>query len=82
MNSLKLYHMEDQKKSTLENRFKHHKENIRAKTGTLSGVSCISGYLFSQKYGPLCFSIMINGFTGSSKPFKMLEDKIIASLLD
>ena len=70
------------KKSTLENRFKHHRENIRAKTGTLSGVSCISGYLFSQKYGPLCFSIMINGFTGSSKPLKILEDEILALLLD
>ena len=58
------------KKSTLKNRFKHHKKNIRVKTGTLSGLSCISRYLFSQKYGPLCFSIMINGFTGSSKPLK------------
>tara|TARA_B100000886_G_C20386610_1_gene476349 strand:- start:165 stop:935 length:771 start_codon:yes stop_codon:yes gene_type:complete len=70
------------KESTLENRFKHYKENIIAKTGTLSKVSCISGYLFSQKYGPLCFFIMINGFTGSSKPYRMLEDEIIASLHD
>ena len=68
--------------STLENRFNHYKGSIIAKTDTLSGVSCISGYLFSQKYGPLCFSIMINGLTSSSKPLKMLEGEIIALLLD
>ena len=73
---------EGSKNSTLENRFKHYKDSIIAKTGTISGVSCIFGYLFSQKYGPLCFSVMINGFTGSFKPFKILEGEIIASLLD
>ena len=66
--------------STLEDRLVNTGSDIRAKSGSLSGVSCLSGYIFSKRYGPLAFSILINGFTGSSLPYKQLQDKIVTLL--
>jgi len=67
----------DGSNSTLKNRLKFANSKIRAKTGHLSGVSCLSGYIYSDKYGPLAFSILMNGFTGKAKPYQRLQDKII-----
>ena len=64
------------KESTLEERFQNINTKIRAKTGSLYGVSTLSGYLFSEKYGPLAFSILINGYVGSSLPYRELQDNI------
>lgn len=47
---------------TLVNRF-HNTQvqgRLRAKTGTLSGVRALSGYLDTQEYGPLVLSIIVN----------------------
>jgi len=63
--------------STLKDRLKFSKSKIRAKTGHLSGVSCISGYIFSDKYGPIAFSILMNGYIGKARPYQQLQDKII-----
>ena len=52
---------------SLENRFLVMGKSIKAKTGHLSGVSNLSGYLFPPKNGPIGFSILINGFVGSAK---------------
>ena len=56
-----------------------HKINpqIFARTGTLSGVSCLSGYVFSSNYGPLAFSILMNGYIGSSSEYRNLQDDIL-----
>jgi|TARA_B100000029_G_scaffold173588_3_gene170204 D-alanyl-D-alanine carboxypeptidase/D-alanyl-D-alanine-endopeptidase (penicillin-binding protein 4) len=69
------------KGGTLEKRFKTTGSNIRAKTGSLSGVSCLSGYAFSPKYGPLAFSILMNGYVGSSKEYHRLQDRILEVLI-
>ena len=63
--------------STLKDRLKLSKSKIRAKTGHLSGVSCLSGYIFSDKYGPLAFSMLMNGYIGKARPYQQLQDKII-----
>lgn len=63
--------------STLKDRLIFSEARVRAKTGHLSGVSCLSGYIFSEQYGPLAFSILMNGYRGSAKPYKKLQDKII-----
>ena len=68
-------------KSTLRDRLDFSESKIRAKTGHLSRVSCISGYLFTDRYGPLAFSILMNGYTGSSTPYKNIQDKIVSFLL-
>lgn len=62
--------------SRLENRMISFGEKVMAKTGGLSGVSSLSGYLDSESLGPLAFSIIINGYVGSSDPYRLLQDEI------
>jgi D-alanyl-D-alanine carboxypeptidase/D-alanyl-D-alanine-endopeptidase (penicillin-binding protein 4) len=63
---------------TLKNRLVgiENERGISAKTGSLSGVSCLSDYVFTKSREPLAFSIMMNGYVGESEPFKQLQDKI------
>ena len=68
-------------KGTLEDRLESTGSKIRAKTGGLSGVSCLSGYAFSSQYGPLAFSILMNGYIGSSKNYRKLQDDILEILV-
>ena len=68
--------------STLKNRLESVHSKVKAKTGGLSGVSCLSGYIFSEKYGPVAFSMLMNGYTGPAKPYKRLQDKIINLFLN
>ena len=65
---------------TMEERLESFGTRIRAKTGHLAGVSCLSGYAFSPRYGPLAFSMMMNGFVGSVKPYQQLQDRICSTL--
>jgi len=53
---------------------------ILAKTGSLSGVNCLSGYIVSKTNSTLAFSILMNGFVNSSKPYRKLQDDIIYAL--
>ena len=62
--------------SRLENRMISFGEKVMAKTGGLSGVSSLSGYLDSESLGPLAFSIIMNGYIGSSDPYRLLQDEI------
>jgi len=66
---------------TLENRFKLNGVRVKAKTGHLSGVSCLSGYAFSPQYGPVAFSMLMNGYIGSSREYRQLQDQIIGLLI-
>lgn len=60
---------------TLKSRFQNTpiQSNLRAKTGTLSGVSALSGYLEVPDYQPLVFSIIIEQ---SELPAPSLRDAI------
>lgn len=57
---------------TLKNRFKSTiaqkivQNNLTAKTGSLSGVNALSGYIKPPKYSELAFSIIVNNSTLSS----------------
>lgn len=63
---------------TLKNRMKLSKafNNVHAKTGTLTGVSCLSGYVTTRRNHLLAFSIMMQNFVGSSKQARDFQDKI------
>ena len=63
---------------TLENRMQksYAINNVHAKTGTLSGVSCLSGYVEGKNSHQLAFSIMMQNFVGSSKTARNFQDEI------
>jgi D-alanyl-D-alanine carboxypeptidase len=64
---------------TLERRFKTLKGFVRAKTGSLHAVSCLSGYLRFDDTD-YCFSMMFNNFSCSSKTIEEIQEKIILAL--
>jgi len=53
---------------------------VYAKTGSLSGVTTFSGYIFTVSGEIVAFSILMNGFKGDSLPYKNLQDKIVSVL--
>lgn len=54
--------------------------NARAKTGTLTGVSALSGYITAADGTPLAFSILCNHFRGELAPLRTLQDSILTLL--
>ena len=62
----------------LKERMKHSaaENNLHAKTGTISGVSTLSGYVRTKDGELLAFSIMMQNFIGSAKPFRVAQDSI------
>jgi len=63
---------------TLANRFAGQAEarRLRAKTGTLSHVSALSGYVESRSRGWLAFSVLVNNYSGASSEIRPIIDKI------
>ncbi len=56
--------------------------NVHAKTGSLSGVSTLSGYLKAKNGHEIVFSIMEQNFVGSAKPARNYQDKICEILTE
>ncbi len=63
---------------TLKNRMKNTsaENNVHAKTGTLNGVSNLSGYVTVKNGHLIAFSIMIQNFAGKSSTARYFQDKI------
>ena len=68
-------------KSTLEKRLVDEGGKVRAKTGGLSGVRNLAGYIESSKYGPVAFSILMNGYIGSSRDYRHVQNQIVKLLI-
>lgn len=51
-------------------------KNIHAKTGTINGVSTLTGYAISRDNEPIIFYIAMNGFGNNSKPYRKKQDDI------
>lgn len=63
---------------TLRRRMKAlQKLGVRAKTGTLDGVVCLSGYLTFADGTPGAFSILINDFPGAAWRIWGIQDRIV-----
>ncbi len=56
--------------------------NVHAKTGTLSGVSALSGYVTSKNNHEIVFSILIQNYAGDSSLARYYQDKICEMLAD
>jgi D-alanyl-D-alanine carboxypeptidase/D-alanyl-D-alanine-endopeptidase (penicillin-binding protein 4) len=50
--------------------------NLRAKTGTISGVSTLSGYVTSADGEPLVFSMLMQNFITPSRDYRKVQDNI------
>lgn len=63
---------------TLEKRMRNNKayNSIYAKTGTISGVSTLSGYAKTENENLFAFSILIQNFAGSARIARNIQDKI------
>jgi D-alanyl-D-alanine carboxypeptidase/D-alanyl-D-alanine-endopeptidase (penicillin-binding protein 4) len=53
---------------------------VRAKTGTLRDASSLSGYVQAEGGDALAFSILMQDFIGSPKPYRDAQDKIVELL--
>jgi serine-type D-Ala-D-Ala carboxypeptidase/endopeptidase (penicillin-binding protein 4) len=69
---------------TLSHRMKNTsaENNVHAKTGTLSGVSSLTGYVTSRNDHQIAFSILIENYVGKSSAARNYEDKICELLAD
>jgi len=67
---------------TLKNRMVQTlaENNIHAKTGTLTGVSGLSGYVTTKDGEHLYFAILMNGYTSSSSILTEAQNKIGVAL--
>jgi serine-type D-Ala-D-Ala carboxypeptidase/endopeptidase (penicillin-binding protein 4) len=54
--------------------------NLRAKTGSLSAVSALSGYVQTQDEEMLAFSMFMQNFPGATRPYRQVQDAIGAFL--
>lgn len=69
---------------TLKYRMRHFKGNkrIHAKTGSMTGVMSLAGYVRSKHHGMVSFVILINGFVKPRRPYVQLEDRICEFLVN
>lgn len=65
---------------TLKNRMLYFSDNLRAKTGTLSDISAIAGYITTQKGKDYAFDIVINDAKTSNADKKLLEEYILRAI--
>jgi D-alanyl-D-alanine carboxypeptidase/D-alanyl-D-alanine-endopeptidase (penicillin-binding protein 4) len=69
-------------KGTLASYYRQDAGYIFAKTGSLSGVVALSGYLLTKKNRLLLFSILINNYTGSGVTIRRQMEKLIHRIRD
>ena len=65
---------------TLTNRMLYFRDNLKAKTGTLSDVSAIAGYIKTRQGKEYAFDIMINDAKSQPTDKKMLEEMILRAI--
>ena len=65
---------------SLESRFRliAGAQNVHAKTGSLSHVNALSGYIETRTRGWLAFSVMVNGTVGPAKEVRKFLDQLCA----
>ena len=68
---------------TLSQRFieDEYRGKIRAKTGTLTGVSSLAGFVFAPQNKTYCFAIMFNNYISKANSVRAIQDSILARLI-
>ncbi|MGE3173493.1 MAG: D-alanyl-D-alanine carboxypeptidase/D-alanyl-D-alanine-endopeptidase [Planctomycetota bacterium] len=69
---------------TLSNRMRDTEAHgrVRAKTGTISGVSNLAGYVDTASGRHLAFAILVQNFVGSSTPWRSVQDDLCVRLAE
>lgn len=75
-------HMASPGEGTLKDRMLYFKDNLKAKTGTLTNVSSIAGYLTTKNGKNYVFCIMINDPKSKSADKKAFEEYILREAFD
>ncbi len=70
------------KDGTLQDRMKNLKGKVYAKTGSMTGVESLSGYIQTKHHSVLSFVIVINNFSMPKKQASDLIDSIVEQLAD
>lgn len=65
---------------TLKNRMHNISYQVKAKTGSMTGVISLAGYAWNKHKEPLAFVIIINSKTQSARASKSLIDKIATAV--
>jgi D-alanyl-D-alanine carboxypeptidase/D-alanyl-D-alanine-endopeptidase (penicillin-binding protein 4) len=65
---------------TLTNYYKAENGHLFAKTGTLSGVVAISGFLYTKKNKLLIFSVLVNNHQASATAVRRAVEKFVEDL--
>lgn len=75
-------HMAAPGEGTLTDRMLYFKGNLKAKTGTLTNISSIAGYLTSKSGKTYAFCIMINDSKSKSADKKAFEEYVLRNAYD
>lgn len=75
-------HMAGPGEGTLTDRMLYFKDNLKAKTGTLTNVSTIAGYLTAKNGKTYAFCIMVNDPKSKSADKKAFEEYILREAYD
>jgi len=67
---------------SLRMRQRAYRGKVIAKTGSMTGVSALSGYVKNKKHGMIGFVVIMNGFVGKSWPYHRVQDKICEALVN
>jgi serine-type D-Ala-D-Ala carboxypeptidase/endopeptidase (penicillin-binding protein 4) len=68
---------------TLYRRFRDDdsRAKVRAKTGTMTGVSCLAGFAWGPNEQVYCFALMFNNYTAKANEVRLVQDGILRELL-
>lgn len=67
---------------SLKRRMKSEGGKVRGKTGTMKGIRTLSGYVDDENGPRFAYAIMFNGYSGSSAPYKDIQDRMCGVLVD
>ncbi len=54
---------------------------VRAKTGTMTGVTNLAGYVITDRDEVLAFSIMVENFTGGPDRYRRLQEEVLQAIV-
>ena len=68
---------------TLRNRLRDTpaQGNLHAKTGSLTGISSLSGYVRTAAGRPLVFAMVTNSYLAGAAAIRALEDRVVLALI-